>query len=90
MPKFSEWVEVDADVDVSVDDFLSACSSRDIDDLIKALIEDGHLPKHFNSRYDGMGIGESFYEAALDKLHGKWNCLSKEEEELIMNIAKRF
>lgn len=94
MPTFSkdvcidEWAEVD--IDVTVDDFLSECSSTEIDDLITALIQDGHLPKHFNSRHDAMGVGESFYEEALNKLHGKWNCLSQEEEQLIMNIAKRF
>ena len=33
------------DVDIDVDDFLSYCSRRDIDDLIDALIEDEYLPK---------------------------------------------
>lgn len=90
MPKFTRWVEVDADADVSVDDFLSECSSSDIDDIIKALVEDGYLPKHVSNAYNKVGPSEEFFEDALNKLHGKWNCLSKEEEELIINISKRF
>jgi hypothetical protein len=37
-----------------------------------------------------MSAGEHAFENQLDKLHGKWNMLTKEEEEAIYSIAKRF
>jgi hypothetical protein len=78
---------------ISVEEFLDACGSNEIENLIQALIDNGHLSnsvtkisnaKEFNSP------SESIYEDALDKLHGKWNMLSQEEEQLILNIANRF
>jgi hypothetical protein len=79
------------DFDVDIDDFLSACNSREIKELIQALIDDGHLPEsisEFNT--SNIGISESEYEDALGKLHGKYHTLSKEEEEAIIKISKRF
>lgn len=35
-------------------------------------------------------VSESQFEDALNKLHDKWNRLSQEEEETIINISKRF
>lgn len=86
MPNFDFTV----DEDISVDEFLSACSSSEVEELIEALIDGGHLPRHANKDIDPRGVGESMYEEALDKLHGKWNRLSQEEEETVINIAKRF
>ena len=33
------------DIDIDVDEFLDACSRRDIKELIQALVENDHLPK---------------------------------------------
>jgi hypothetical protein len=79
------------DIDIDVDDFLRACTAREIKELIKALVDDGHLPKsisEFNSK--NVSISESEYQDALGKLHGKYYSLNKEEEEAIMKISKRF
>ena len=35
-------------------------------------------------------IPEIEFEEALNKLHQKWNRLSKEDEQIIINIAKKF
>ena len=35
-------------------------------------------------------VSESQFEDALNKLHDKWNRLSQEEEDAIINISKRF
>jgi hypothetical protein len=45
MPNFTAY-NVDVDLDIDVDDFLSECSKREIKEIIDALIEDGHLEKH--------------------------------------------
>lgn len=87
MPDFDYdgWVSVD------VDDFLSACDKYEIEEIIDALEEDGHIkPSQRITRNTGLSAAESIFEEALGKLHGKWNQLSKSEEEILMAIAKRF
>ena len=89
MPKFYQQSEFYVDVDV--DEFLSACNARDTEELIDALIEDGYLKKDCRvDDYEVYSPSESFYQEALDKLNGKWNMLTKEEEETILKIASRF
>ena len=88
MPDF----DYDGYIDIDVDDFLSACNKRDIDDIIDALIEDGYL-KNSDRTIDErsqMSAPEQLFEEALSKLHGKWNQLSKEEEQIIMLLANKF
>ena len=79
------------DIDIDPSEFLSACSSSEKDELINELIEDGYISKNcrVNFSYD-YSVPESFFEEALRKLHGKWNMLTKEEEESIIKIANRF
>lgn len=78
---------------IDVNEFLSECSSKEIEELIDHLIDDGHIhqsavQREFEST--NVSVGESFFQDALDKLYNKWNVLSTEEEQLILNIAKRF
>lgn len=87
MPDFDYdgWVSVD------IDDFLSACDRHEINEIIDALVEDGHIkPSQRHTEITGVCAPEALYQEALSKLHGKWNMLSKSEEEAIMAIAKRF
>jgi hypothetical protein len=83
--------------DVSVHDFLSNCDSIDITNIIDSLIDDGHIKSSQrlsktsgSSGSNGLSAPEQIFEDALDKIHGKWNMLSKDEEEMIMALAKRF
>jgi hypothetical protein len=88
MPSF--YIE---DVDIDIDEFVSKCSNSEVKDLIDSLIDGGYLPRSVRNTAISEGpisVSESFYEDALDKLHGKWNMLSQEEEQLILNIANRF
>ena len=78
------------DIDVDVDEFLSACDSGEIKELINSLIDDGHISKSQVESHKEMCATEQIFEEHLDSLHGKWNRLTKEEEEIIMVIAKRF
>ena len=89
MPYFDFSVEENIDVD----EFLSSCSSSEIEELIKALVDDGYIHKSAakkESQSTNVSIGESIFQEALDKLYNKLNVLSSEEEEMILNIAKRF
>lgn len=67
------------ELEIEVEDFLTECSSKDIDRLRKILIAGKKLSP-----------SEVLFEEYLSILHGKWNMLSKEEEETIINIAKKF
>lgn len=80
------------DFKIDVDEFLSACSSREKEELIDALIEDGYLKENCRGvyQYELFSPPESFYVKAIDKLKNKWNMLTQEEEELIIKIANRF
>lgn len=85
------YFDYDGSVDIDVDDFLSACSSREINDLIDALEEDGYIKSSQRLTDDPtVSASEQLFEEALNKLHGKWNQLSNSEEEIILTITKRF
>ena len=86
MPRFTDWIETEAEMDVSVDEFISECSARDIEKLIEALREDGYLaPKDL--------LTNSFLDEelsqALSKIAHFRNILTVEEEELIKKIGNR-
>lgn len=78
------------DVDIDVDEFLSSCSSDEIEEIIEALIEDGHISEQHREKYTLLSATESQFEEALNKLHNKWNMLTQEEEQAILKIASRF
>lgn len=85
MPSFTEWAEVEVDVDVSVDDFLSECDSDDIKEIIIALQEDGYLtPKDLL-----IDSSDTELSQALSKIAHFRNLLTVEEEELIKKIGNR-
>lgn len=89
MPTF--YQEVEAEVDVEIDDFLSSCSSKEIKELIDALIEDGHL-KH-NCQTDSTGK-KTYLEEEWDQITDKINQIrlriSQEDEELLRSIVKKY
>jgi len=80
------------DVDIDVDDYINACDTHDIKEIIELLIEHGHIKKSAIEPEikSSIGIDEQGYEDALDKLSGKWNMLSREEEVQILKIANRL
>ena len=89
MPYFNNII-VD-DVEIDVDEFIDQCSPSEIEDIIDALIDMGELKDYSRSKSKyAFHISESEFEEALQKLSGKWNQLSSEEEESILSIAKRF
>ena len=84
------YFEYDGSVDVDVDDFLSACDRSDIKEIIDALVDDGHIKADQRIVDNEMSAPEQLFEEAINKLRGKWNRLSKEEEIILMTIANKF
>ena len=92
MPKFYEYRDIEVGVDIDIDEFLDRCNNSEKDELIDALIEDGYLKKDCRKNYEEVDHSptEAQFIEAIDKLRNKWNMLSQEEEQLILNIANRF
>lgn len=81
------------DVDIDVDEFLSACSSREIKEVIDALVEDGHLPKNVINSEGGnpkRGVLEIEFIDKLELLKEKYYSLTLEDEQTIQEIFKKY
>jgi hypothetical protein len=85
MPEFDTYVDVD------VDDFISACSEREITELVDALIDEGHIPasagKGTNSN---VGVLESIFIGKLDQLKESYYRLSQEDEKTLEDLFKKY
>ena len=83
MPEFENYVEVD------VDEFVSACSKRDIKELIEVLIENGHInPSEDPDK--NIGVFESQFIEKLDGLKEKYYRLSQEDEKTLEDLFKKY
>jgi len=81
------------DFDIDVFEFLDECSKSDIRDIIDYLIDNDYISskhKHSFKNDNNICATESMFEDEISKLHNNWNRLTKEEEELILSITKRF
>lgn len=95
MPKFKTEVNVDewfdADVDLSVEEFVDECSDSEIKELITYLKDMDYL----SSDMTGTGvvdksINEIEYETMVTKLHGRYHSLTDEEYEGLKKLTSRF
>ena len=79
-------------VDIDIDDVLDDLTPREKQQLVDDLYEDGYIPTEIEKkrRKELVSAAESEFQDALEKLNGKWNSLTKSEEEIIIAIAKRF
>jgi len=88
MPRFTEYdAPVDVEIDISVEEFFDEMDDEERREMFEFLIEDGTLSAVSRTK---ISAAENEFETALTKLHGKWNLLSSEEEQIIFKIAKRF
>ena len=91
MPNILVPVDTEIDVDVEVNDFLDACDSSEIEEIIEYLIETGHINKSAVNDYNtDQSVTEIEFEDALKKLQGNWNRLSSDDEATILKIANQF
>ena len=84
------------DLDIEVYEFVRACSKRDIKELIKELVEEGHVPKDLyyengevKKEMSRKTASEIDFEEKLDKLKLKYFSLGRDEEESLEKIFKR-
>jgi predicted nucleic acid-binding protein len=90
MPRF--YQEVEAEVDIDVEDFVYECSDRDIEKLIKCLVEEDKLPKTLTtySQSQNLSVNDVLWYETISKIQGNRLAMTDEEIEIIEKIAKRF
>jgi ribosomal protein S8 len=85
MPEF--YVE---DIDIDPDEFVSSCSSEEVQELIDILVEDGYINKKDVISTEKSILDEEWDEV-IGKLEGRGRLhLTNEEEEIIRKIANRL
>jgi hypothetical protein len=86
MPHF--YKDVDAEINLSVDEFIELCSERDIHEFVDTLKATRRWfilnPTHRDS------IPETEFNNMLIKIYQNRLCLTNEEDELLKKIANRF
>jgi len=88
MPKFSEYT----DVDIDVDDFLMECTSHEIEEVIDWL-RDGDYITNNDLLDDDEGPKsalQELYEENIEKIRRAYLTISKEDFETINMIAKKY
>lgn len=90
MPDFS----VD-DIDIQPYEYVNACGSGDIKELIDELVDSGYLPKsvltyNTKGKVDGLGRLQSDFSEKLQKLTNVYYIISKEDEEILESIIKKY
>lgn len=88
MPTF--YQDVEAEVEVDVDEFYLSCSSSEKEELVDLLKDDGYLKNELITTESIETYKDDEFEVALRKLSTNRLVLSVEEEELIKKIASRF
>lgn len=87
MPDFSTEIDIDAW------DYISACSNREVKELIEALVDGGHLDS-FNGKVKPANIHNTLMDdewwELLVKLRDSRHLLSSEDEQRITDITKRL
>jgi hypothetical protein len=85
------------DLDIEVYEFVRACSKRDIKELIKELVDEGHLPKDLyyengevKKEMSRKTASEIEFSNNLDKLKEKYFSLSQEEELFLTKIFNKY
>ena len=90
MPRFTEYTEVDATIDIDPQEYFDSCDSHEIEEFIDILIESGYLSKGSKINSDEETYYEKEWSSVLDRLNRNRLSLSNKETELIEKIASRF
>ena len=87
MPDFTTEIDIDAW------DYISACSNREVKELIDALVDGGYLDS-FNGKVEPANIHNTLmddeWSETLNKLRDSRHLMSSEDEQRIIDVAKRM
>jgi succinate dehydrogenase flavin-adding protein (antitoxin of CptAB toxin-antitoxin module) len=88
MPKFLEYVETEAELDISVSDFFNELNHKEVKELINILIEEDFIKR--NDVVEDESIYEWEFNKMIKKITDNRVMLTAEEEELLKKISDRF
>ena len=88
MPTVDTNIDINVDVDIEVDDFLEACSDKEIQEIIDYLIDNDYLEAPQDK--SKQNLTEYYWDITVSKLTENRLLLTDEELQFIENIAKRF
>jgi len=80
----------EAEVDVDIDEFLTTCNKREIEELIDALEEDGYLTGYKRPSTVGGSLIEDEFQDIINKLKDSYLQMEVEDVETLKNIAKKY
>lgn len=80
----------DVYVDIDVDDFLTSCSENEKQEIIGHLIDDGYLDSKQDISSSNNNILDWEWEEILDNLKSRRLQISREDEEIIKRISKKY
>ena len=93
MPRFSEYSDVEVDIDINPDEFISGCKHSEIEELIDILIEEGYLETH-NGRIGRTSKTETMVSAQWIEVCNDLKDISlritNEDQQKIINILKKY
>jgi hypothetical protein len=84
MPSFSEWQDVETEINIDVDEFYEEMNSSERKEMYKLLADDG-----YGLDYSSTNSSWEFDQAII-VLQKSYLLLTKEETEAIIALAKRF
>lgn len=84
MPSFSEFQDVEMEINVDVDEFYEEMTSSERKEMYRLLVDNGYGVEYFstNSSWE--------FDEAIAKLQKSYLLLTKEETAAVVALAKRF
>lgn len=86
MPRFSDYQEVEVDLNVDVDEYFEEMDDHERQEMYDLLVKNGY------GFGEGTPSGRSSWEfdSAIGKLKQNYLALTNDETDLIIKLAKRF
>jgi hypothetical protein len=90
--KRSDVIEFDVDsIEIDPDDYLNECTPRERDEIFSRLTLMGYVGgSYVGNKFRQVSPFESQFEDSLNKIHGRYSFLGKEDQEIIINIALKL
>ena len=91
MPTFSEYQDVEVELDISVGDFYDEMDEDEKALMLDYILEDQEKKGEFiKTNVVGRGYDAVEFEQAIDKLIQNYSQLTVKETQTIVELAKRF
>lgn len=96
MPEFTQYVEVETEIEVSVDEFLESCTKRELEELVDSLLGDGLLkitPDGLTNgvkKFSDMTLMEKEWVEMCNELETLKHRMTNEDEDVLKSIINKY